>query len=206
MRIEFSDDPDKPSGLDNAWTEVLKNARREPSASLVPASLVGNLSHHHPDGSVHGEHILPAKNAKFYGGGEAYTIEEYLRVIEGQIAANQQLSEGEMETYNKLQELVARASEASESLSTDGLQLDVPPGFKLAKFLGDHCPKSFRERVIEGFHAENTEVYFLAIKSGDTVRANRIKRMMKFWLLWITFSGLISWAFGKLPFRMGSGE
>ncbi|WP_397408487.1 hypothetical protein [Polaromonas sp.] len=205
MSNEFSDDPDRPTGLDNAWTEVLKNAKRNPSAIWIPATLVGSASFHPPEGTFHLDHILP-KNAKFFGGGTAYTVEEYLKLVEGQIGDSQQLSEGEKELYNKLKAAVAEASVSRAVGSLEGLQLDVPPGFKLAKFLGDHCPKNFRERVIDGFHAENTEAYFLAVKSGDTVRANRIKRMMKYWLLWNTFSGLISWAFGKLPFKIGSSE
>lgn len=155
------------------------------------------------------DHVEPNNLRRIYGGEETFPIVHPLNLIAVPPDKNFKLTEQEVEAWKAIKEAAHKAGDSPSPMSAIPFvkpQFEVPPGFKLAKFLGDHCPKNFRERVIEALHAENTEAYFQAVKTGDTAREKRIKRMMKYWLIWATISGVVSWAFGKLSLKVGSGD
>lgn len=86
------------------------------------------------------------------------------------------------------------------------VKIEVAPGFGTLNFLGHFCQKNFRERVLEALHAEATEDYFEAVKRGDMVRAQYVKRMMHIWMVAAMVRGAFGWVFGKLSFRVGTGD
>lgn len=78
------------------------------------------------------------------------------------------------------------------------------PGFGLRDFLGHFCQKKFRERVLEGLHAEAIADYQDALANGNLTRAKYIRKMIPVWLLLSMFGGLLSWIAGKLTLKVGS--
>ena len=82
-------------------------------------------------------------------------------------------------------------------------RIEVAPGFGFCRFLGHVCPKKYRERVLEAFHAEATKDYFDALKSQDHVRARMIKLCMYPQMAWQVLGALLSQLFAAVCGKFG---
>jgi hypothetical protein len=85
-------------------------------------------------------------------------------------------------------------------------KIEIAPGYGTLHFLGRFCQKNFRERVLEALHSEAIADYEEALKRGDKAHATSVRYMMHVWMVGALFGGIIGWAFGKLSFKIGSGE
>lgn len=87
------------------------------------------------------------------------------------------------------------------------LKLDIAPGFKLHRWLSSCCPRSFKENVLDELLASGTFMYQEALAEGDVSAAQRIRYMMRFWMLRAVFGGFITGAFSLLnQFRRKQSE
>lgn len=72
------------------------------------------------------------------------------------------------------------------------VRLDRAPGFAFCRLIGHICPKRYRERVLEAFHAEVIADYTDALAKGDLARARMINICMYPQMTWQVFGALIS--------------
>jgi hypothetical protein len=72
------------------------------------------------------------------------------------------------------------------------VKLARAPGFTFCRLIGHICSKTYRERVLEAFHAEVITDYTDALATGDLARARMIRICMYPQMAWQVFGALIS--------------